>query len=104
MKLTLKRLSKLQIEVTASYPLDNSKKTMAHRLDTYLFVPKILGLNAESYPPYLFYRDLQNYSELLPASQSLTDIQSPAGGLLSRLLQCIDKTRTIDDEMLVLEF
>jgi hypothetical protein len=95
-KLTLKRRSKLQIEVTASYPLDKDKKAMVHRVDTYLFVPKRLGINAESYPKYLFYRDLQTYSELLARPQSLVGILSPDNGLLAQLRQSIDNFRDND--------
>ncbi len=66
---------------------------MVHRVDTYLFVPKRLGINAQSYPKYLFYRDLQTYSELLARPQSLVEILSPDSGLLAQLGQSIDNFR-----------
>lgn len=63
---------------------------MVHKVETYLFVPKRLAINAESYPKYLFYRDLQTFSELLARSQSLLDILSPESGLLAQLRQSVD--------------
>ncbi len=103
-KLILNRLSKLQIEVSNSYALDKSKKRQRYAVETYLFFPKRLGINAETYPQYLFYRDLQAYSELMPAPQSLSDILSPTSGLLSRLNQSIDLSRHTENEAEVQQF
>ncbi len=92
LNLTLKRRSKLQIEFNVNYPLDNKQKTAAHTVDAYLFVPRTLGINSETYPSYLFYRDLQSYSELLPQRQSLHDIVAEGYGLLPHLRKCIDQS------------
>ncbi len=97
-KLTLKRRSKLQIEVDASFPLERGSRAMSHTVDAYLFVPRSLGLNSNTYPKYLFYRDLQTYSELLPGPRSLSDILSPKNGLLTRLKQCAKPSSNIEGE------
>lgn len=91
--MTLKRRSKLQIEFDVNYPLDNKQKTFAHSVDAYLFVPRTLGINTETYPNYLFYRDLQSYSELLPRQQSLQNIVAEGCGLLADLRLCIDASQ-----------
>lgn len=93
MKLKVERRSKLQIEVTASYPLDKDKQSMVYEVETYVFVPKRLGISRDSYPKYLFYRDLQTYSELIARPQSLLDILSPDNGLLVQLKKSIDNFR-----------
>ncbi len=66
--------SKFQCEVKASYRLSGDAKRRRYALDAWLFVPKILGINRENYPKYLFYRDLQTYAELHTAPLSLVDI------------------------------
>lgn len=74
--------SKFQCEVKAGYRLSRDVKRREYALDAYLFVPKILGINRDNYPKYLFYRDLQTYAELHTSPLSLgeitaTDKESP---------------------------
>ena len=101
MKLTLTSHSKLQIQTTASYRLARDKRTMKQSLDAWLFVPKSLAINGQTYPKYLFYRDLQTWSELLPTLRPLSHMLSPKDGLLPRLEQCIRRlTRDGDEQAL----
>ncbi len=90
----LKKRSKTQIELDVIYPLDTDQRTMAHAVDAYLFVPRSLGINQNTYPGYLFYRDLQRYSELAPRQQSLGQMLDSDGGLISLMYECITKART----------
>jgi len=92
MKLTLTTRSKLQIQTTASYRLERDRKTMEHSLQAWLFVPKSLGVNIHTYPKYLFYRDLQTWSELLPTLRPLSHLLSAKIGLLPHLEDCIEQS------------
>ena len=98
MKLTLKKRSKFQFQTVASYPLDRDKKAMKHAMEAYLFVPKSLAVNVHSYPKYLFYRDLQTWSELLPTLQPLSHMVPSKNGLLRRLEACISRSIQDGDE------
>lgn len=84
--------SKFQIQTVASYRLEQGKKRMSRDMEAYLFVPKSLAVNVQTYPKYLFYRDLQTYSELLPTLQPLSHLVSPRIGLLPRLDRCLNRS------------
>lgn len=104
MKLTLSTRSKIQLQTTASYQLDLEKKNMKHAMEAYLFVPKSLAVNVHTYPKYLFYRDLQSYSELLPRLRPLSHLLSSRNGLLPRLEKCISTLLHDGDEQALREF
>ncbi len=89
----LNKRSKTQVEFNLIFPLDMEQGKMAHTVDAYLFVPRSLGINQNSYPGYLFYRDLQRYSELMPIQQSLGQMLDSDGGLLSLMHECIARAR-----------
>jgi hypothetical protein len=97
-KIVLKRRSKAQIEFNANYPLANNQRKLVHAVDAYLFVPKNLGINQQTYPSYLFYRDLQSYSELLPERLSLSELTAQGNHLLHKLQECIDNAQAGDNE------
>jgi hypothetical protein len=103
MKLTLNKRSKLQLQTIASYPLDHDKKAMKHAMEAYLFVPKTLAVNVHTYPKYLFYRDLQTWSELLPTLRSLSHMVPSKNELLLHLEACISRSIQDDDEGRVLQ-
>ena len=104
MKLTLSTRSKLQFQAIVSYPLDPGKKTIDHALEAYLFVPKSLAINVDTYPRYLFYRDLQTWSELLPALRPLSHLVSSEHGLLPRMRDCISHSLHEGDERAMQKF
>ena len=104
MKLTLSTRSKVQIQTTISYHLKRDQQTMEHCLDAWLFVPKSLGINPHTYPRYLFYRDLQTWSELLPSLRPLSHMLSAREGLLPRLEQCIERSLREPDGQGVRDF
>jgi len=104
MKLTLSTRSKVQIQTTMSYRLERDQQTMEHSLDAWLFVPKSLGINVHTYPKYLFYRDLQTWSELLPTLRPLSHLLSGKVGLLPRLEACIERSLGDDDEHALRDF
>lgn len=90
--------SKFQIQTVASYRLEQGKRRMTRDMEAYLFVPKGLAVNAQTYPKYLFYRDLQTYSELLPTLRPLSHLVSPGNGLLPRLDECLNRSIGDEDE------
>jgi hypothetical protein len=90
--------SKFQIQTVASYRLERGQSRMTRDLEAYLFVPKALAVNAQTYPKYLFYRDLQTYAELLPTLRPLSHLVSPGNGLLPRLDACLSRSIGGDDE------
>ena len=52
-----------QIEIKLDYELLDDNKTN-YRVYTYFFLPRSLGISAESYRKKDFYRDVQNYIRL----------------------------------------
>jgi hypothetical protein len=62
-------------------------------VDAYIFIPRSLGLNQNSYPAYLFYRDLQRYSELMPGQKTLDQMLDSDSGLLSLMYKSIARAR-----------
>jgi hypothetical protein len=48
-----------QIEFKLDYELAKGEKTH-YRISTYIFIPKSLGINEESYPGSEFYRDMKS--------------------------------------------
>jgi hypothetical protein len=104
MKLTLSTRSKMQIQAIVSDHLDPEKKIVKHTLEAYLFVPKSLGINVHTYPKYLFYRDMQTYSDLLPHLRPLNHLLSSPNGLLLRMKKCIDTLIHAGDEQALREY
>jgi len=104
MKLSLSIRSKVQIQTTFSYALERDKRTMEHSLQAWFFIPKSLGINVHSYPKYLFYRDLQTWSELLPALRSLSHLLSAEVGLLARLEKCVEQSLSDGGEQALRDF
>jgi hypothetical protein len=104
MNIYLTARSKLQLQTVASYPLDSDKDTMNHALEAFLFVPKSLAVNVHTYPKYLFYRDLQTWSELLPTLRPLSHMVASEHGLLPHLEDCISKSVRNGDEQALKEF
>jgi len=90
--------SKFQIQTVASYRLERGQSRMTRHLEAYLFVPKVLAVNAQTYPKYLFYRDLQTYAELLPTLRPLSHLVAPGNGLLPRLDDCLNRSVGGEDE------
>ena len=55
---------KYQMELKFTYPVDTSKKVNEYHVDTYIFLPKNLFINASTYSRDQFYRDMQRYIRL----------------------------------------
>lgn len=51
---------RFQLEMKLGFPLVRGRKTR-YRIDTYIFVPQSLGVNAVTYGRNDFYRDIQHY-------------------------------------------
>jgi len=48
---------KNQLELKLAYPVDPEKRRQAYRVESFLFIPRSLGITAGSYPPRRFYED-----------------------------------------------
>lgn len=62
-----------QIEFKLDYELGKGGKAH-YRISTYIFVPKSLGVNEESYPKNEFYRDIKNHIRVKTPELSLRDL------------------------------
>ncbi len=69
-----------QLEMKLGYPLVGGRKTR-YRIDTYIFAPQSLGINAVTYGRSDFYRDIQHYVRMktpqLTLRQLLDEANSP---------------------------
>ena len=64
---------RFQLELKLGYPLAQGKETR-YRIDTYLFAPHSLGVNATSYPQNDFFRDIQHYVRMKTPSFQLREV------------------------------
>ncbi len=62
-----------QLELKLGYPLQKGRATR-YRIETYLFAPHSLGVNATSYPQQEFYRDIQHYVRMKTPSFALSEV------------------------------
>lgn len=62
-----------QLELKLGYPLQKGQATR-YRIETYLFAPHSLGINATSYPQQEFYRDIQHYVRMKTPSFTLREV------------------------------
>jgi hypothetical protein len=62
-----------QLELKLGYPLQKGQATR-YRIETYLFAPHSLGINATSYPQGEFYRDIQHYVRMKTPSFTLNEV------------------------------
>lgn len=67
---------KYQIEFKTHYRFKRPEKSTSYALEIYIFASNSLDLNPESYPKYLFYRDLQTYIRLETPKIALRHIVS----------------------------
>lgn len=71
-----------QLELKLGYPLQKGHTTR-YRIETYLFAPHSLGVNAISYPQQEFYRNIQHYVRMKTPSFELRELlNSPHSPLL----------------------
>ena len=89
-----------QLELKLGYPLAKGKETR-YRIDTYLFAPHSLGINATSYPQNDFFRDIQHYVRMKTPSFRLHEVLDSARSPLVRaeaLLRAQGAGLRADDE------
>ena len=77
-----------QLELKLGYPLAQGKETR-YRIDTYLFAPHSLGVNATSYPQTEFFRDIQHYVRMKTPSFQLHEVLDSARSPLMRAEQLL---------------
>lgn len=88
-----------QVELKLDYELGKGKKTH-YRISTYIFFPKSLGINKESYPKNEFYRDVKNYIRIKTPILSLRDLHESDITPLSHVQQIVKQANWYqNDEM-----
>jgi len=71
-----------QLELKPGYPLQKGQAPR-YRIETYLFAPHSLGINAASYPQSKFYRDIQHYVRMkTPSFELHAVLDSPQSPLV----------------------
>ncbi len=72
---------RFQLEMKLGFPLVRGRKTR-YRIDTYIFVPQSLGVNAVTYGRNDFYRDIQHYVRMKTPQLTLRELlDQPASPL-----------------------
>ena len=66
-----------QFEVKLDYSIDPDKRLNQYRAEAYLFIPKSLGINRETYSSKHFFRDIQSYIRFKTPRISISDLLSP---------------------------
>ena len=88
-----------QIELKLDYELGKGEKTH-YRISTYLFFPKSLGINEESYPKSEFYRDVKNYIRIKTPILSLRDLIESDVSPLSAVQKIVHQANWYQDDEL----
>lgn len=86
-----------QIELKLDYELGKGKKTH-YQISTYIFFPKSLGINEESYPQNEFYRDVKNYIRIKTPIVSLRDLYESGNSPLSAVKQVVQEANWYQDD------
>ena len=63
-----------QFEVKLDYSIDPEKKQNQYRIEAYLFIPRSLGINRETYSTKHFFRDIQSYIRFKTPQISIPDL------------------------------
>jgi hypothetical protein len=66
-----------QFEVKLDYSIDPKKRRNQYRVEAYIFIPKSLGINRDTYSTEHFFRDTQSYIRFKTPSIDLKDLLSP---------------------------
>jgi len=82
---------KFQFELKFSYQLDAGKAQTRYNVDTYIFVPNNLGINAEHYSKECFYQDIQSYFRLKTPAVLLRNLDGSAASPLQKLRNCVER-------------
>ncbi len=66
-----------QFEIKLEYNLEELLKSNNYKIEVFIFIPKSLQINKNTYPPQQFYSDLQNYIRFKTPSFSFKLILDP---------------------------
>lgn len=66
-----------QLEIKLDYTINPEHKQNTYRLEAYFFLPRSLGIDAQSYPREAFYKDLQNYVRYKTPAPPLARLLDP---------------------------
>ncbi len=66
-----------QLEIKLDYTIDPKHKQNTYGLEAYFFLPRSLGIDAQSYPREAFYKDLQNYVRYKTPAPPLARLLDP---------------------------
>jgi hypothetical protein len=86
----VERHDQYQFEVKLDYPLDPDAADQRYVVEAYFFIPEQLGVNAHTYPPQSFYRDVRDYIRFKTPQMTLAQLAEPENALspLARLMEC----------------
>jgi hypothetical protein len=77
-----------QVEIKLDYGFDPAAQRTRYQIETYVFAPRSLGIDRETYRPDQFYADVQSYIRFKTPSLPLTDLCKP-GGALARVADAL---------------
>jgi len=66
-----------QFEVKLDYSIDPKKRHNEYRVEAYMFIPRSLGINRDTYSADHFFRDTQSYIRFKTPRVALKDLLSP---------------------------
>ena len=83
-----------QFEVKLDYAIDPAQLENRYVVDAYFFLPKSLGVDAQTYPKAQFYSDVQAYIRFKTPGLSLEDLArtEDASSPLARLMQLLERS------------
>lgn len=92
MEATVRAHDRYQVELKLAYPLSPGRTKTFYELDLYIFSPRSLGVNPETYTKQQFYTDLQAYIRIKTPSISLIQFDNGESSPLGRLRAILELT------------
>ncbi len=82
---TFKIHDKYQFEIKLGYQLEKEKPVTSYDVETYIFLPKSLGIHKQSYSKQQFYKDLRTYIRFKAPAVSIEELANEKINPLKRL-------------------
>ncbi|HUT24346.1 MAG TPA: hypothetical protein VM492_08400 [Sumerlaeia bacterium] len=93
-----------QFEIKTAYDLEPRRRTTTYDVETYVFLPRNLGVSRLSYSKQDFYNDIQTYIRLKTPAVLLRDVCSGRDSPLDRVSASIDLLDDADREQCVAKY
>ena len=98
MEATVSIHDRYQIEFKLGYSLPFETPKTSYDLDLYVFTPRSLGINPETYTKQQFYIDMQSYLRIKTPSVSLSQFENGKDSPIVRLRSVIETTANIHSQ------